>query len=49
MSININPRTLSRAQMVIKNAPIDHNYVIAGGPGTGKTLLALLRIKKNRE
>ncbi|MFC1688220.1 3'-5' exonuclease [Pseudomonadota bacterium] len=45
MAIDLNS-TLTPSQMVISNAPIDHNYVIEGGPGTGKTLLALLRAKK---
>ena len=46
MSIQLPPDRLSRSQILINALPIDHNYVSSGGPGTGKTLLALLRAKK---
>ena len=46
MSIKLEPERLSRSQIQINALPIDKNYVTAGGPGTGKTLLALLRAKK---
>jgi DNA helicase IV len=46
MSIQIPPKTLSKTQIQINALPINQNYIAAGGPGTGKTLLALLRAQK---
>jgi DNA helicase IV len=46
MSINVKTNKFSRSQTVIKNAPVDTNYVVDGGPGSGKTLLALNRSEK---
>lgn len=46
MSIQLPPKTLSRTQIQINLLLTNENYVASGGPGTGKTLLALLRAKK---
>jgi DNA helicase IV len=48
MAIKCPPDRLSRSQLIVSNLPIDKNYVISGGPGTGKTLLALLRADRIR-
>lgn len=37
---------LSRDQVHVNNLSINKNYVVTGGPGSGKTMLALLRAKK---
>jgi len=37
---------LSRDQVIVNNLAIDENYVVTGGPGSGKTMLALLRASK---
>ncbi len=46
MSINVKTQNFSRSQVIINNMPIDTSFVVDGGPGTGKTLLALNRTAK---
>jgi len=48
MAIKYPPDKLSRSQLIVNNLPVDKNYVINGGPGTGKTLLALQRADRIR-
>jgi DNA helicase IV len=48
MAIKYPPDRLSRSQLIVSNLPPDKSYVICGGPGTGKTLMALLRADQIR-
>lgn len=36
-------RDLTKEQLPIISLPIDEDYVIVGGPGTGKTVMAVYR------
>lgn len=48
MAIKYPPDKYSQSQLIVSNLPIDKNYAINGGPGTGKTLLALQRADRVR-
>ena len=39
-------KELSREQLAIINLPVTKNYVIQGGPGTGKTVMAVYRAEQ---
>lgn len=37
---------LTESQLIVNGLPFNKNYVVAGGPGSGKTLLALQRVER---
>lgn len=49
MPVNTEGVKLTRSQIVVQNLPVNDNFVIEGGPGTGKTLLALFRAQKIKD
>jgi superfamily I DNA/RNA helicase len=46
MSITNISGKLSNDQIIVNNLPVDKNFVVEGGPGSGKTMLALMRAQK---